>query len=93
MLIAKHEGGTSMAATSPDCRELAVRSSSGVEVGLYWSKTTNRVSIEVFDHRLDEGFVFEIDGADALDAFNHPYAYAAARGITTAAAAGEALAA
>ena len=82
-----------MAGTSPDCLELARRSSSGIEVGLYWSKTTNRVSIDVFDQRLDEGFAFEVDGADALEAFNHPYAYAAARGIATPAAAREALAA
>jgi hypothetical protein len=93
MLIAKHEGGTSMAGMSPSRRELALRSSNGVEVGLYWSKTTNRVSIEVFDQRLDAGFEFEVDGADALEAFNHPYAYAATRGITTPAAEPEALAA
>ena len=26
---------------------------------------------------------FEVDGADALDAFNHPYAYAGAGGANT----------
>jgi len=71
-----------MATTLTDRRELAVRSSNGIEVGLYWSKVTNRVTVEVFDQRFDDGFEFEVDGAHALDAFNHPYAYAAARGVT-----------
>jgi len=62
-----------------DRRELAVRASNGLEVGLYWSKATNRVTVEVFDQRLDEGFEFEIDGSHALEAFHHPYAYSANR--------------
>jgi hypothetical protein len=72
-----------MSATLTDRRELAVRSSNGIEVGLYWSESTNRVTVEVFDQRFDDGFEFEIDGAHALDAFNHPYAYAAAQGVAS----------
>ena len=59
-------------------RELAQRSSNGIKVILVWSKPTNRVTVEVFDERSDERFEFEVDGSVALDAFNHPYAYAAA---------------
>ena len=59
-------------------RELAQRSSNGIEVTLFWSKRTNGVTVEVFDERSDERFEFEVDGSVALDAFNHPYAYAAA---------------
>jgi hypothetical protein len=60
-------------------RELAHRASNGIEVTLFWSKPANRVSVEVLDSRFDEGFEFEVDGSAALDAFNHPYAYAASR--------------
>ena len=56
-------------------RELAHRSSDGIEVTLFWSPST-RVTIAVLDTRSNEVLEFEIDGAAALDAFNHPYAYA-----------------
>jgi hypothetical protein len=32
--------------------------------------------VSVHDQRSGEIFVLEVPGADALDAFNHPYAYA-----------------
>jgi hypothetical protein len=35
--------------------------------------------IAVLDTRSDETLEFEVDGSAALDAFNHPYAYAATR--------------
>ena len=59
-------------------RELAHRTSDGIEVTLFWSKPSDRVTIAVLDTRSDEALEFEVDGSDALDAFNHPYAYAAA---------------
>jgi hypothetical protein len=77
MFSTEHEGGTSMATTQDERRELAVRASNGIEVGLYWSKTTNRVTVTVFDQRFQKGFEFQVDGSHALDAFNHPYAFAA----------------
>jgi hypothetical protein len=58
-------------------RELAHRSNDGIEVTLFWSKPSDRVTIAVVDSRFDEALEFEIDGGAALDAFNHPYAYAA----------------
>ena len=82
-----------MAATIGIRRELASRASNGIEVSLFWSRHDNRVTVEVFDEQLGEGFELDVDAADALDAFNHPYAYAAARGIPASAAAPEALAA
>jgi len=60
-------------------RELAHRSSDGIEVTLFWSKPSSRVTIAVLDSFCDEALEFEVDGGAALDAFNHPYAYAAAR--------------
>jgi hypothetical protein len=34
------------------------------------------VRVAVVDERLDETFEFDIAGADALAAFNHPFAFA-----------------
>ena len=79
--------------TLNDRRELAHRSNDGIEVTLFWSKPSNRVTIAVLDSHSDESLEFEVDAGAALDAFNHPYAYAAARGIPASAAAPEALAA
>jgi hypothetical protein len=59
--------------------ELAHRISDGIEVTLFWTKPSARVTIAVVDTRSDEALEFEVDGSAALDAFNHPYAYAAAR--------------
>jgi hypothetical protein len=58
-------------------RELAHRTSDGIDVALFWSKATNRVTIAVLDSHSDEGLEFDVDGSAALDAFRHPYAYAA----------------
>jgi hypothetical protein len=62
-----------------DRRELAHRISDGIEVTLFWSKPSNRVTIAVLDSHSDETIEFDVDGGVALDAFNHPYAYAAIR--------------
>lgn len=59
--------------------ELARRVSNGVEVALFWRKSTNQVTVEVVDNCLGESFALEVDGSDALHAFHHPYAYAASR--------------
>jgi hypothetical protein len=59
-------------------RELAHRTSDGIEVTMFWSRPSDRITIAVFDTRSDEALEFEVDGSGALDAFNHPYAYAAA---------------
>ena len=65
-----------MATVIDDRRELAVRASNGIEVSLFWSKLRDRVTVAISDRRLDHDFEFEVDAAHALDAFNHPYAYA-----------------
>ena len=62
-------------------RELAHRTSDGIEVTLFWSKSSNQVMIAVLDTRSNEALEFDVDGSAALDAFNHPYAYAATRRV------------
>ena len=59
-------------------RELAQRTSDGIEVTLLWTKSTNVITIAVIDSHSGEELEFEVGGTSALDAFNHPYAYAAA---------------
>ena len=57
-------------------RGLAHRSTDGIEVSLFWSKPSNRVTIELVDGRIDEHLEFEVAHEKALDAFRHPSAYA-----------------
>jgi hypothetical protein len=62
-------------------KELAGRQSNGVAVSLLWSKAADRVKVTVSDSRLDDEFELDIANAEALSAFYHPFAYAAARGV------------
>ena len=59
-------------------RELDHRSSNGVDVTLSWRPTWNDLVLTVRD---DAGGSFELEAAahEALDAFDHPYAYVARR--------------
>jgi hypothetical protein len=65
------------AAAFAERRELAHRTGDGIEVTLFWSKSSNRVTVAVLDSHSGEALESEVDGSAALDAFNHPYAYAA----------------
>ena len=65
--------------TDDDWRELASRAGDGLQISLAWSKSADRVKVTVFDQRLNEPFDVEADGADALSAFRHPFAYATSR--------------
>jgi hypothetical protein len=70
---------TSAATTiTTDWSELASRENDGIEVSLLWSKPTGRTKVVVSDSKLDDTFELEVPGAEALEAFNHPFAYAAA---------------
>jgi hypothetical protein len=79
-------------ATNPE-RELAQRFSDGIEVSLWWNERTDRVTIKVYDARVDEAFEFEVDGRSALDAYRHPFAYAAAQRLRKSSLPTDALAA
>jgi hypothetical protein len=61
--------------------ELDHRSNDGLEVTLLWEAETNRVTVNVFDAKSGDDFTIEVDPTEALDAFHHPYAYAANRGV------------
>ena len=64
-------------------KELAYRENDGVAVTLSWHTTSDRLTVSVRDHRNEGGFELDVDPADALDVFNHPYAHAAFRGLST----------
>ena len=73
--------------------ELAHRTSDGIDVYLFWHEPTSRVTVGVVDARAEAGFELDVDGRYALDAFNHPYAYAARSGPANLEALVESLAA
>ena len=56
-------------------RELSRRTSGGLEVVLYWCDRPSAVTLSVTDAGTGEIFEIEVPGADALDAFHHPFAY------------------
>ena len=66
---------------STDWKELASRGTDGLAVSLLWSKATDRVRVTVADERFGEEFDLDVPGAHALAAFQHPFAYAAVRGL------------
>jgi hypothetical protein len=72
---------TSTMAARKDPRELAFRSVDGLEVSLLWSKRAGTLTVAVADARIGDSFELAFDHERALDAFYHPFAFAAARGI------------
>jgi hypothetical protein len=51
-------------------------------VTLLWTDDTNAVAVLVRDNGNDDQFDLSVEpGANALDAFEHPYAYVAWRGV------------
>lgn len=66
-----------METTATHTRELAARESDGINVLLLWHPRENALTVEVEDARLGDGFQFAVAPERALDAFYHPFAYAA----------------
>jgi hypothetical protein len=62
--------------------ELASRESNGITVRLFWSRSTNLVTIAVADAANDDYFELVLsEDEPALDVYHHPFAHAAARGL------------
>ena len=67
---------------SPARVVLAERKNSGVQVTLLWAEDTNAVAVLVRDEGNEDQFELSVEpGANAFDTFEHPYAYAAWRGV------------
>jgi hypothetical protein len=68
-------------ATHQPYRELAHRTNDGVEIVLFWHQISNELTVSVSDQRSGAYFELTAEPDHALDVFNHPYAYAALRGL------------
>ena len=62
---------------TPKAWELAARSSDGFHVQLLWTPGANAVTVLVEDARFGDCFQIAVAPDRALDAFHHPFAYAA----------------
>ena len=58
-------------------RELARRLSGTLEVLLLWLPRVNQIELCVRDRAADTSFRIAVASASAMDAFHHPYVYAA----------------
>jgi hypothetical protein len=63
--------------TTPSARELAVRENDGLRVQLLWHPGENALTVSVEDSRVGDRFQLAVAPDRALDAFHHPFAYAA----------------
>jgi hypothetical protein len=60
-----------------DRMDLAKRRSDGIDVTLWWSPADDTVTVEVLHLASDSTFELVVDRNRALDAYYHPFAYAA----------------
>jgi hypothetical protein len=59
--------------------DLAHRRGDGIDVILWWSPEDDTVAVEVLHLATDSSFELVVERSQALDAFYHPFAYAARR--------------
>jgi hypothetical protein len=71
----------SVSSSTQGHRELACRATDGLEVVLFWHEPTDELTVTVSDERTGAYFELEAGRDEALKVFQHPYAYAAARGV------------
>jgi hypothetical protein len=71
---------TAGAADTP-LRELAQRTAGGVEVTLLWNRHDNSLIVSMWNPAQGAYLQFDAEPHTARDAFNHPYPYAAAKGL------------
>jgi len=60
-------------------RELDRRHAGGIDVRLLWNEADNEIRVVVSDFTTGEAFSVDVNPSDALEAFHHPYPYAASR--------------
>ena len=60
-------------------RELDHRRADGIDVRLLWSQSDERILLVVSDSKTGDAFSVEVEPGDALEAFHHPYWYAAVK--------------
>jgi hypothetical protein len=70
------QGGV-MPSGTPRALELAARESDGIHVFMLWNPGDDAVTVTVEDARVGDRFQLVVAPDRALDAFYHPFAYAA----------------
>jgi hypothetical protein len=60
--------------------ELDQRVSAGFEISLLWLRRDNNLVVSIEDRKTGESFELPVSSEEALEVFNHPFAYVAARG-------------
>jgi hypothetical protein len=73
----EHEENT----MSKSMAELDGRRADGLEVALLWDRTDGGLTVRVADMSTGASFELPVSPGEARIAFDHPYAYAAARGV------------
>ena len=63
--------------TQTNLTELAQRRNDGLEITLLWARADDSVHVAVLNERTGRSASFPVDRSKALDAFYHPFAYAA----------------
>jgi hypothetical protein len=58
-------------------RELAHRCADGIDVTLLWWSVDDSVSVRVFDHESGRSYEIPARRDQAMNAFHHPFVYAA----------------
>jgi hypothetical protein len=66
-----------MSPATPQTRELAARASDGIHVRLLWHPDDNALTVSVENGHVGDRFQLAVAPDRALDAFYHPFAYAA----------------
>jgi hypothetical protein len=67
--------------TGSSVKELDHREGGGVEVSLLWDSRSNKLAVRLVDAGSGDSFELPVESTYALDAFRHPYAYAARSGV------------
>jgi hypothetical protein len=62
--------------------ELDRRASAGLEVSLLWSRSASKLVVSVADTLTGERLELPVAREEALEAFHHPFAYAAGHGLS-----------
>ena len=66
-------------------RELAYRENDGLAVSLLWDPADDALTVTVLDAHTGAALEVPVEDASPLDVFEHPFAYAAQRGLLLAA--------
>ena len=75
--LASERKGRAINPALPETRELAARESDGIRILLLWHPNENVLTVSVEDARVGDRFQLAVAADRALEAFYHPFAYAA----------------